>query len=85
MANCKACFRCGEMNPVDDMTTDAFGDHSIQMCDRCLDSLHKECEHYLLVKVPDIYGTTFIHEKELDDLKRYVGEENVEIIPSEKE
>lgn len=78
--NCKQCIRCNDTYPTDDMTTDAFGDHSAQMCNSCLYDLEKDNSRYLLVKVPDICGKTFVFKQELEELKRYVGAENVEII-----
>lgn len=79
--NCKRCIECNDYYPSDDMTTDAFGDHSVQMCNSCLFDLEKnKNSKYVLVKVPDIYGTTFVFKQELEQLKNYVGADDVKVL-----
>lgn len=79
--HCKRCIECNDSYPSDDMTTDAFGDHSVQMCNSCLFDLEKnKNSKYVLVKVPDIYGTTFVFKQELEQLKNYVGADDVKVL-----
>jgi len=78
--NCKQCVNCNETWPTDDMATDAFGDSSTQMCNCCLNEIRDNNDIFLLVKVPDIYGTTFIYKGQLEELKSYVGSDNVQVI-----
>lgn len=78
--NCKKCIRCKDVYPSDDMTTDAFGDSGVQMCNQCIHDLEKDDSRYLLVEVPDIYGKTFVFKQELEELKRYIGDEDVKVI-----
>lgn len=78
--NCKKCIRCEEIHPTDDMTTDAFGDSGVQMCNYCLGELEKDNSRYLLVEVPDIYGKTFVFKQEIDELKSHIGSEDVKVL-----
>lgn len=80
MGDCKDCIRCGEIFPSDSMTPDAFGDSSVCMCHVCLSELKETDKSYMLVQVPEIYGTTFIFKNQLEELKEEVGEENITII-----
>ncbi len=73
----KNCIRCNHSSHTDNMTTDAFGDSSVQMCISCLYELRNDNSRFLLVEVPDIEGNTFVFKQELEHLKQYVGPHNV--------
>lgn len=78
--NCKKCFRCDERYPSDDLTPDAFGDFSVCICDNCMCNLKTDSSKYLLVEVPEYSGITFVMRAELEDLRDYVGDENLKVL-----
>lgn len=63
MNECSVCVRCGEISPDDDMTSDAFGDSNVMMCDYCLYKVSRGTDERFIyiLDSPEIIGPSFIH------------------------
>lgn len=72
--NCGTCVRCDDDFNDDNLTSDAFGDSSVQMCNTCLHEIMKDNSKFALVESPEIYGQTFCYKNELPELIKEYGE-----------
>lgn len=63
MNECSVCVKCGEISPDDSMTSDAFGDSNVMMCDSCLFEVSKGIDGSFIYiqNSPEIIGPSFIY------------------------